>query len=90
MTMQILERYEADGRRVECGFVDHSAERGFNSYVDNVLRTVCNADAGDLAVWLTRQLDEWELEAERKEALPFAHDVIDALEQITDAVGDRF
>jgi hypothetical protein len=64
------------------------AALGFNSYLTNVLRPVVNrADDKDaLAVWLNRQLDEWELEAERAEGLPFARDAIDALEQILDAI----
>ena len=44
------------------------------------------ADDGELAVFLNRQLDEWELEAERPEGLPFAPCVIDALEQILAAI----
>jgi hypothetical protein len=88
MTMRIIERYEGD-IRVECGFVDHSAERGFNSYVDNVLKPVCGADDDALIGWLDNQLDAWEIETERAEGLPFARDVIDALEHISDVIVDR-
>lgn len=63
-----------------------ATELTFNSYVDNVLKTVCTADAAALPPWINRQLDEWELEAERPDGLPFAQDVAGALGQILDAV----
>jgi hypothetical protein len=59
------------------------AERDFSSYVANVLQPIIKGttDDGELAVWLTRQLDEWELEAERPEGLPWAPLAVDAIER---------
>jgi hypothetical protein len=60
----------------------------FPGYVDNVLKPIVNGTGsnGELAVFLNRQLDEWELVAERPEGEPIAPLVIDALEQIIDAL----
>ena len=65
-----------------------TAEREFSAYIDNVIRPVfaASTDDGELAVFLNRQLDEWELVAERPEGEPIAPLVIDALERILDAV----
>jgi hypothetical protein len=72
--LRIRELYEDDGTRVECGF---------STYMDNVLNPIVDgaADKGALAVWLSRQLDEWELEAERPDSIPFAPQVVAAIEQ---------
>ena len=45
----------------------NTADLDFNRYVTGVLRPIVDAthDKADFAGWLTRQLDEWELEAER-------------------------
>jgi len=61
----------------------NTADLDFNRYVTCVLRPIVDAthDKAALAGWLTRQLDEWELEAERPEGEPIAPLVIDALEQ---------
>jgi hypothetical protein len=60
----------------------------FASYVDNVLKPIVNgtSDNGELAIFLNRQLDEWELEAERPDREPIAPLVIDAIEQSIDAL----
>lgn len=46
----------------------------FVGFISSVITPVVNEsrDDGELAVFLNRQLDEWELEAERPEGLPFA------------------
>jgi hypothetical protein len=66
----------------------NTAQRDFSAYIDNVLRPIVNGTGsnGELAAFLNRQLDEWELEAERPEGEPIAPLVIDALERILDAV----
>lgn len=53
----------------------------FNSYIANVVSPTLRAstDDGALAVFLNRQLDEWELEAERQDGVPFAPRVVDCL-----------
>lgn len=50
----------------------------FVGYISNVITPIVNGsrDDGELAVFLNRQLDEWELEAERPEGLPFAPRVV--------------
>jgi hypothetical protein len=59
------------------------AERDFSSYVANVLQPIIkgSTDDGELAVFLNRQLDEWELEVERPEGLPWAPLAVDAIER---------
>lgn len=53
----------------------------FVAYVSGVITPAVNGikDDGELAVWLNRQLDEWELEAERPEGLPHAARVVQHL-----------
>lgn len=60
----------------------------FPGFVDNVLKPICNTAGDDraLTTFLNRQLDEWEIEAERPEGEPVAPLVIAALEQILDAI----
>jgi hypothetical protein len=61
----------------------NTADRDFSAWTANVLQPVINRaeDKDALAVWLNRQLDEWEIEAERPEGLPFAPLAVDAIEQ---------
>jgi hypothetical protein len=61
----------------------NTADRDFSAWTANVLTPVVNGaeDKDALAVWLNRQLDEWEIEAERTEELPFAPLAVDAIEQ---------
>jgi hypothetical protein len=61
----------------------NSAKRDFSRYVDNVLKPVVNgtADKAALAIFLNRQLDEWELEAEHADGVVFAPLAINAIEQ---------
>jgi hypothetical protein len=61
----------------------NTADRDFSAWTANVLQPVVNGctDDGELAVFLNRQLDEWELEAERPEGLPFAPLAVDAIER---------
>jgi len=65
-----------------------TAERDFSAYVDNVLKPVCSANVPEreLIDWLNRQLDEWEIEAERPYAIAFAPMAIDAIENILAAI----
>jgi hypothetical protein len=55
----------------------------FAGYVENVLNPIVNgaADKDALAAWLSRQVEEWEIEAERPEGEPIAGQVVEALEQ---------
>jgi hypothetical protein len=59
------------------------AEITYLTWTANVLQPVVNGaeDKDALAVFLNRQLDEWELEAERDEGLPWAPLVVDAIER---------
>jgi hypothetical protein len=61
----------------------NTADRDFSAWTANVLQPVVNRseDKDALAVFLNRQLDEWELEAERPEGLPWAPLVVDAIER---------
>jgi hypothetical protein len=60
-----------------------TADRDFSSWTANVLQPIVNRaeDKDALAVFLNRQLDEWELEAQRREGLPWAPLVVDAIER---------
>jgi hypothetical protein len=61
----------------------NTADRDFSAWTADVLQPVVNGaeDKDALAVFLNRQLDEWELEAERREGLPWAPLVVDAIER---------
>jgi hypothetical protein len=69
---------------IRSDFEHNAAERDFSAYIDNALRPIVDGTGsnGERAAFLNRQLDEWELEAERPEGEPIAPLVIDALEQI--------
>jgi hypothetical protein len=69
-------------------FHRNTPEYGFAFYVDNLLRSVVNGGAsnGELAVFLNRQLDEWEIEAGCCDAMAHGPLVVDTLEQIIDAL----
>jgi hypothetical protein len=56
----------------------------FPGYVDSVITPILAArvDDGDLAVWLNRQIDEWEMETERPDGLPFADQVVAKLNEL--------
>jgi hypothetical protein len=65
---------------------DPNTEFRFSSYVNQMLRQVCETDTGRLILWLDHEIDEWELEAERGDGFTWARDAADALEQIYDAL----
>jgi hypothetical protein len=60
----------------------NTADRDFSAWTANVLQPIVDRseDKDALAVFLNRQLDEWELEAERPEGLPWAPLVVNAIE----------
>jgi hypothetical protein len=60
-----------------------TADRDFSAWTANVLQPVVNGaeDNDALAAWLSRQLDEWDLEAMRPEGLPWAPLAVDAIER---------
>jgi hypothetical protein len=61
----------------------NTADRDFSAWTANVPQPVVNGaeDKDALAVFLNLQIDEWELEAERPEGLPFAPLAVDAIER---------
>jgi hypothetical protein len=63
---------------MEVAVVNSGSFVGFKSYVSNTISPIIkrSTDDGELAVFLNRQLDEWELEAERPEGLDFAPSVV--------------
>ena len=65
-----------------------TAERDFSTYRANVLQPIVDGaeDKDALKAFLTRQLDEWEIEAERPEGLAFAPLAIDAIGQALAAI----
>jgi hypothetical protein len=60
----------------------NTADRDFSAWTANVLQPVVNGaeDKDALAVFLNRQLDEWDLEAMRPEGQPWAPLVVNAIE----------
>jgi len=71
----------------------HMLPLSLSSYLDTVLKPIVAEGFvgrdGDLIAWLTRQIDEWELEAERPDGIPFAAGAIEALELILDRMRER-
>jgi hypothetical protein len=63
----------------------------FASYIANVIMPILrgSTDDGASAVFLTRQLDEWELEAERPDADPKANQVVAKLGDLLDEARER-
>lgn len=79
------------GLAPDLGVGEDTPERGFNRYIANVIMPIitASADDGTLAVFLNRQLDEWELEAERPEGEPFADQVVAHLTKILAELRER-
>lgn len=63
----------------------------FKGYIASVIRPVfaSSTDDGELAVFLNRQLDEWEIEAELPNGIPYAHRVVHLLNILLSGLRER-